>query len=293
MSTALPQSAQTRGIVLMICAIFFFSLMDVSVKALSGELGTLQIIWARYGGQMAVVLVVIGRNVPQYWQTRYRSVHLLRSLAIMLATAFFFSSLRFLDLTEATAVLNLAPVLITLGGALFLGERLGPRRVAGILVAVIGAMIVIRPGTGVFTPAALLPMMGAVCLTAYTLLTRMVGREEHPLTALLYTGLVGTVLSSVVMPFVWQTPSLGGWGLMLLISVLGAVGQLLMIRALSMAQASSLAPFTYVSLALAPIWGLTFFSSLPDLPTIAGAVLIVGAGIYVWYREHQLAKTAV
>jgi len=201
------------------------------------------------------------------------------------ATGFCFTGLSLIPFTDNAALMATNPVLITLGAALFLGERLGPRRIAGILIAMIGAMIIIRPGSDVFNVAALMPLGAAVCYSGYALITRRVGADEDVWTSLFYTGLVGMVLLSLVVPFRWETPDASGVGLMLMVAAFGTLGQLALIRAFASGEAAMLAPYAYCGLAFAALWGVVFFAEIPDMWTVLGSLVIAGAGLYVWHRE--------
>lgn len=276
---------QSRAILLMICAIFCFSIMDISVKMLAPSVGVLPALWARYAGQMLLVFILVLPRIKSVVRTRYPALQFLRSILLMSATAFFFSSLSLMPLTSAAALMSINPVLITLGAALFLGETLGLRRITGIAVALVGAMIVIRPGSDVFSLTALLPLAAAACYSGYALLTRRVGADEDVWTSLFYTGLVGTIFLSVAVPFQWQSPDIPGLMLMILIALAGTLGQLALIRAFSQGEAAMLAPYSYSGLAFAAFWGFIFFVEIPDFWTIFGSLVIVGAGLYVWYRE--------
>jgi drug/metabolite transporter (DMT)-like permease len=149
----------------------------------------------------------------------------------------------------------------------------------------IGALIVIRPGSDVFTADAILPLAAAVCYSAYALLTRCAGSDEDVWTSLLYSGLVGTVLLSAAVPFVWVAPDGQALGLMLLVAGFGTMGQMFLIHAFAQGEAAMLAPYSYVGLIFAATWGMLFFAEYPDLWTLAGALVIAGAGLYVWLRE--------
>lgn len=276
---------QSRSIGLMISAIFCFSIMDVAVKLLAPSVGVLPALWARYAGQMVLVLVLVLPRLKQIVRTRYPLLQFLRSILLMSATAFFFTGISLIPLTDAAALMSTNPVLITLGAALFLGEPLGIRRVAGIAVALVGAMIVMRPGSDVFSASALLPLAAAACYSGYALLTRRVGADEDVWTSLFYTGLVGTVLLSLAVPFQWKSPDVTGMGLMAAIALAGTIGQLALIRAFSQGEAAMLAPFSYTGLAFAAFWGFVFFAEIPDFWTIVGTFIIAGAGLYVWHRE--------
>ncbi|MDE4174886.1 DMT family transporter [Phaeobacter sp. PT47_59] len=278
-------SGQNRAIALMIGAIFSFTVMDAAVKALTPSIGVLPSLWARYSGQMLLVFFIVLPRLRQVVRTKYPVLQFLRSILLMSATGFFFTGLSLIPLTDAAALMSTNPVLITLGAALFLGESLGLRRIVGIAVALVGAMIIMRPGSDVFSPAAMFPLAAAVCYSGYALLTRRVGSDEDVWTSLFYTGLVGTVLLSLAVPFQWQTPEMGDVYLMGLIALAGTVGQMALIQAFSQGEASMLAPFSYSGLAFAAIWGLVFFDEIPDFWTIVGSVLITCAGLYVWYRE--------
>jgi drug/metabolite transporter (DMT)-like permease len=279
--------APARAIVLTIAAIVCFGLMDVCVKAVVPMTGTLPALWARYAGQMLIVLILVAPRLRQVSRSAYPALQITRSVLLMMATFFFFLALGRIGLAEATAVISMNPLLITLGGALFLGESLGPRRIGAIVVALVGAMIVIRPGADVFQPAALLPLIAAFCFATYTLITRRLGPSEDVWTSLFYTGLVGSILLTVIVPFYMTPLSAQAIGFLVLIGGFGTAGQLMLIRALSMAEAGLLAPFNYTGLVFAVFWGLLLFDEMPDGWTLLGALVIASAGIYVWYRETR------
>lgn len=279
---------QNRAILLMIAAIFCFSIMDATVKALAPNVGVLPALWARYAGQMLLVFVLVLPRLKTVVRTKYPGFQFFRSLLLMSATACFFTGLSLIPLSDAAALMSTNPMLITLGAAMFLGEKLGIRRIAGIVAAMIGALIIIRPGSDVFSAAALFPLGAAVCYSAYALLTRRVGADEDVWTSLFYTGFVGTVLLSILVPFQWQTPSATDAGLMVIVALAGTTGQLALIQAFTKGEAAMLAPYSYTGLAFAAFWGVLFFSEVPDFWTIVGSLVIAAAGLYIWHREAQL-----
>ena len=286
-----PVQNTGRGILLMLAAIATFTSMDALAKHLiTSGYPAMQVIWARYTGQTVIVLLVFLPRLGQVLRSRAPGTQALRSMFQFGATAFFFLSLGHIGLAEATALTDINPVLITLGAALFLGEKLGPRRIAGVAVALIGALIVIRPGIGVFQPAALLPLACAVCYAGFALFTRKAGATEAPSTSLIYSALFGTVVTSVLMPGLFQPVLLRDlWGF-LLIGAQGALAQFFLIRAFTLAEASVIAPFGYVGILFASIWGIVIFDEWPDGWTLVGALVIAGAGLYVWHRENRAAR---
>lgn len=283
-------SQQSRAILLMISAIFCFSGMDALVKALAPSVGVLPALWARYAGQMLLVFVIVLPRLRQVARTRHPVLQFLRSILLMSATAFFFTGLSLIPLTDAAALMATNPVMITLGAALFLGEPLGLRRIGGIAAALLGAMIIIRPGSDVFSLAALYPLGAAACYSGYALLTRKVGADEDVWTSLFYTGLVGMLILTAAVPFQWVTPDPSGVALMIGIALAGTVGQLALIRAFTQGEAAMLAPYSYVGLGFAALWGFAFFAEIPDLWTVLGSLVIASAGIYVWYREVRALR---
>ena len=275
----------------MLGAVFLFTVMDAIAKQLTKEVGLIQTIWVRYTGQALLVFLIVLPRLREVAKSQYPKLQLLRSVVLMAATCLFFLSISKIGLAEATAIMDINPVLITLGAFLFLGEQIGPRRILGIIASMIGALIIIRPGTDVFTVYAVLPLVAAVCYTTYNLTTRFVGNRESPWTSLLYSALFGAVVFSCMVPFFWQPVSLFSAGLMVLLSLCGTFSQLFLIRALAIGEASLLAPFAYVGLIYATIWGLVFFGEFPDEWSIIGAIIIAISGFYVWYRDTFGSKS--
>ncbi|TAG17057.1 MAG: DMT family transporter [Rhodobacterales bacterium] len=287
-----PSSNPTRGILLMILAILLFTAMDATAKGLIERYPAPQVVWARFAGQLLIVLILLNRQAPRLLRSRFPGLHMARSACQLGATGLFFLSLPHVGLAEATALTDINPVLITLGAALFLGERLGPRRIAGVVVALIGALIILRPGLGVFSPWALLPLGAAVCYTGNALLTRYIGPKEPVWTSLLHASIFGTAVSALALPFVWVPVSGPDLLLFTLVGFLGTGAQLCIIRSFSMTEAAIVAPFAYLGIIFATFWGVVLYDQWPDGWTVLGALVIVGAGLYVWHRETQAARTA-
>ncbi len=283
-------SQTAKAIALMIGAIFFFAAMDATAKEISLRVSTVQAVWARYAGAATLIFLIVLPRIGTVARTRYPLLQLARSVFLMFGTGFFFFGIANIGLAEATAIMDINPVIITLGAALFLGEKIGPRRAFGIAASLIGALIIIRPGSGVFSPYALFPLGAAFSYSAYNLVTRYVGLNENPWTSLLYTTLFGAVVLSCIVPFHWEPIDLTTAALMAMLAVFGTLSQLLLIRALSIGEAGMLAPFSYAGLIFATLWGMLFFAEYPDFWTVVGALVIVGSGIYVWHRETSQAR---
>ena len=288
--TALP--ATSKGIGFLAIAIFFFTAMDALAKHLVASYPAIEAVWARNVGQLAFVLIYLGPKITTAVRTRFPGWHVLRSATQLGTTILFFTSLNYIGLAEATALADINPVLITLGAGLFLGEKLTRARLIAVGVAMIGALVLIRPGMGVFSAAALLPLACAVCYSANMLLTRLVGAQESPWASMFYAALFGSIITSAVLPFGWKPIALGDIGLFALVGALGAIAQLFTIRAYSLTQAAALAPFGYLDMVFAVIWSIAVYHAWPDQFTLLGALVIALAGLYVWRQERAGAAKA-
>lgn len=278
-------AATRRGVILLACGIFAFTAMDALAKVLLQLYPTAEVVWARFAGHFLCVVLYLRQRFWSSLATKMPLWHVARSLTQLGATVLFFTSLNYIGLAEATALAAISPVLITLGAALFLGERLSPARAFGVAAALVGALIILRPGLGVFTIAALLPVFSALSYAANLLLTRLVGSRESPWAAMIYASAAGTLLSSLVLPWVWQPIALEHIPAFLLLGALGATAQLLIIKAYSIAEAGAMAPFGYLDIVFATVWSVAAFGMFPDAFTMIGALVVASAGLYVWRKE--------
>lgn len=276
-----------RGMILMVMAIFTFTAMEVFVKLVSQDFQTVQILWFRYAIQLVLTLAVITPRFRAVIKTKYPKLQLLRAVLLMMATASFYLGYQRNSLVETNAIAQTAPIFITLGAVLFLGERIGRHRSISVGVGLLGALIILRPGTDGFSAWLLFPMMGALFYSGYALATRFVGRNEDVWTSLLYTALISTVFLSLFTPFVWRLPEPNALVLLICVGLCGSVAQLFLTMAFATSEASALAPLSYISLIFSSIWGIIFFNHYPDAPVYIGALVIVAAGLYVWHRETQ------
>lgn len=283
------RKTQMKGIALLLLAIVMFSLMDATAKHLGETYHPAQIVWARFVVNLAIVALFLGPRLRRAIVSHQPRLQFARGLSHIASSGLFFTSLQVIGLAEATAIMDINPVLITLGAAIFLGESIGIKRIVGILVALFGALLIIRPGAGVFQPAAILPLIGAFTYAAGAILTRLT-RSDSTATSVLWSAMVGSVLASLAVPFFWQPIAAGDLWIFGLLGLLGTISQALLIRAFALAEASAIAPFGYTGLVWAGLWGFLFWGTIPDLWTVAGALIIVGAGIYVWVREARAMR---
>ncbi len=286
-STAMTLTAAQKGAALMVAGVFCMASMDVMTKILGHSIPVAQIVWLRFVSQ--ALLVGAGLLIARHpvFTSAHIKLHMVRGLATTFSSYMFFMGIIYLSLADATALIQLGPVMVTLGAVLVLGETIGRRRILGIAAAFLGAMLIIRPGSSVMAPASAFPILGAIGFTVYALATRFV-RSDGPWTALFLQGVFGMLFSSLLVPFFWQPIALAALPVVAALVGFGILGHLLMIRAFAAAPASDIAPYGYAGLLFAVIFGLLLFGEIPDGFTLSGALVIVSAGIYVWYRERLI-----
>ena len=277
---------ETRGILAMLLAFLLFTGVDTIAKYLTGGFHPVQVVWARYASQMLFIAVILAPRLPRLVRTASLKLQLVRSALLFSATLCFFTAISLMELAEAVALMQTAPLIITALAALVLGEAVGIRRWTGVCIGLVGALIIIRPGLGVFQIAALLPLGAATFLACYQIATRMLSGADGIWTTVLYTAGVGALIASAVVPFYWTTPAPLELFWMLMMGVLAGLGHLALVYGMGQASASVLAPTNYTALIWAIIFGFVFFAELPDALTLLGAAIIVGAGLYVWHRER-------
>jgi drug/metabolite transporter (DMT)-like permease len=184
------------------------------------------------------------------------------------------------------------PLLVAALAGPVLGEYVGWRRGLAILVGLIGVLIILRPGVRVFSPAAVVPLIAALMFALYALLTRLAARRDSAETSFFYTGVAGAVAITLVAPFFW-TPIIGwqDWLWMGALCVMGSTGHFLLIKSYEVAEAGTVQPFAYFQLVFVSILAVTLFHERPDAWTVAGAALILIAGIYTLIRESRRRKS--
>lgn len=277
---------ETRGIIGILLAMLLFTCMDSVAKHLLQRNDTVMVVWARFASQTALVLAISAPALATHVRTHRPGLQLGRSTLHAMATGMFFYSLNFMALAETVAVFEVAPLLITVMAALILGEHVGPRRWAGVGIGLCGALIIIRPGLDVFQPAAMLPFGAAFCMAGFQIITRLIGAADSMRTTMIYSGMVGLLATTAMLPWFWRTPTLPDALLMASFGWLGYLGHLALVYALGQAPASTLAPYNYSGFLWAILMGLALFGELPDAVTLLGASVILGAGVYVWHRER-------
>ncbi len=291
-----PDAAQghphLRGILLMVIAVGIFALMDTIAKYLSRWYPVPSIVWTRYAVNLALLVGYLAATGALHrLRTARPGIQMLRGLLLGTATFLYFTSLTVLPIAEAAGIAFVLPLFVALLAVPMLHERLDAPRLIAVLVGLAGALVIVRPGAGVFSWFALLPMGMALTNALYQILTRKVSGIEHPMTSLFYGALVGTLMFTLALPVAWVAPqSTYHWLLLVTMWVLGLVGHLALIRALDYAPATLLAPFSYSQLVWVTLLGLAVFGDFPDGWSLVGMAIIVGAGLYLISRQRLAVR---
>lgn len=282
------------GIGLILLSSLFLSAADTISKLLTVSVPPLQVTFLRYGVFVAIMLAVVWRSGGMAtMRTRRPGMQLLRGVGVAASSILFVISLKYLPIADATATSFVSPLFVTALSIPILGEVIGWRRWTATVVGLIGVLIVVRPGGLGFQLASLLPVVSALTWAFALIVTRMMSATESPLTTLAWSALIGLAIAAALMPFVWQPVTVEILLLGLFIGVSSTIGHWLVILAFRHADASLLAPFSYMQLLWVSVFGFLLFAVLPDRWTLVGAAIIAGSGLYTAHRERIRARRVV
>ena len=294
------------GIICITLAQVFFTTQDMAIKFISGNYALHQIILIRASVAILFTLLVF---VPidggyKYLLSKRLGLHLLRGFGIVVANLCFFTALVTIPLAEAVAIFFIAPLLITLLSVFLIGEKVGMRSWIAVFVGLIGVLIMLRPGFGVFNPASMLPLAAALAYSLVQIMTRKMGKGEKASTMVFYiqlnlvffSSLMGLIfgdgnLADPSQPIIfylfraWIVPTWQDLMIMFGIGIFSGLGAYFISQAYRITKAGIIAPFEYVALPFSIFWSITIFGDWPDIVSWLGIVLIAGAGLYVVYSE--------
>ena len=278
-----------RGIYWMLITTGLFTSLDATAKYLAQDYPVPQVLWARFAFHLLFVSAFLGVRLSVTLRSQRMGLQLLRSLLMLVTTGLFFFAVKSLPLADVVSIMFVGPLFVTALSVPLLRDYVGPRRWAAVGIGFLGALVIVRPGSGIMHGLAMLPVLAAFSHALYTITTRQLANHDLPMTTLFYTAALGAVATTAVVPFFWVTPSLSGWLLMALVGLFGAAGHLTLIKALSYASPVVVAPLSYLSLLWSIGFGFALFGHLPDTTTLLGAALIAASGIYVFHRERVRA----
>jgi drug/metabolite transporter (DMT)-like permease len=293
------------GVLFAVGGTLIFSVNDMAIKFLSGGYALHQVILIRAIVAMSFILIVVHVSDRGWSQiaTSRPIAHLARVAIVMVSNVTFFVGLAAMPLADAVAVAYVSPIVVTLLSIVFLGEKVGPRRWAAVIVGMLGVLVMLRPGAGVIQPAALLVLISAVLYASGNLLARHMGGTESAMTLSFYVQ-AGFIVVSVSMglwvgdghlatddklwaflfrPWIW--PPLADIPYFIATGLAVGIGGLMVTQAYRTVEAGLVAPFEYVGMPMAIFWGLVIFGTFPDATGWVGIAMICGSGLYVIWRE--------
>ena len=283
----------TKGIRLMITAVTVFAMQDGFSRHLAETYNTYMVIMIRYWFFVAFVVVLAMRQ-PQGFRaairTRHPWLHLLRASLLITEVCAIVQGYTLIGLINSHAIFAVCPLLVAGLAVPLLGERISWQRWAAIGAGLAGVLIILQPGSGVFSLASLLPFAAALMFAIYSLLTRLATRDEPAFVALFWVGIIGAVLVTAIGLPNWQ-PMLGAdWLWMTVYALLALLGNWLLIRCYEVAEASSVQPFAYLQIVLVSLVGIVVYGEVLRPPVLIGGAIVVAAGLFALLHNRRAGK---
>ena len=281
-----------RGPILNLSAWLILPIMDAIAKYLSYSLPILQITWFRFFFSAVITGIFIYLfSRKSFVRSKNIKSQVLRGILLLTSSLLFFYAISVISLAKALTLAFICPLIVTALSPYFLKERVGRRRWTAVIVGFIGVLLVIRPGIVEFNWASLASLGTGLCYAIYLIVTRSLKDTDNGLLTLLFTSIVGTIVLSLYLPFVWINPSLNQLLLAVNMGFIAALAHGLIIISYNFSDASKLAPLGYFEIIPNIIIGYIWFSDLPDKFTLLGLLVIILSGIYVFRREQIIKYT--
>ena len=278
------------GIGLMIATSVVFAGQDGISRYLASEYNVYMVVMIRYWFFAAFVITIASRKaggITAAARTKRPGIQILRGALLAAEISVMVTGFTILGLVESHAVFAAYPLLIAALSGPILGERVGWRRWVAIGIGFVGVLFILKPGLGVFNPAAIIPLIAAVMFATYGLLTRYVARDDTSATSFFWTGTVGAVGMTAVGLWFWVPMTNADWIWMATLCVTGSLGHWLLIRCYEVAEASAVQPFAYFQMVFAAGVGITVFGEALQVNVLIGAGIVVAAGLFTLWRERQ------
>ena len=283
------------GCLILVAATIIFALQDAITKQLTLMMPVGQIIFVRFAAFALLVTAYLAYQGSLLTSVRSQTplMQAGRVLFLIVEMSLFAYALRFLGLAEMHVVFSCFPLVITALSAPMLGESVGWRRWLAVMVGFLGTLIILKPGTGVFDPYALIPLICAVLYSFYNIYTRKVARRDSFETSLLYFGYVGLIASSIAAAITWQSIPSAAVKPLAYLCITSMAAHLMLIKALELAPAVVLQPINYLILVWAVLIGIFYFGESISASTFGGVAVVVLSGLYVVYREYRLSSAQI
>lgn len=280
------------GFILMSLTSLLFALQDGVSRYLADEYNVVLTVMIRFWFFAGFAIFLAHRNggIRRAMRSHYPKMQIARSVIVALEICVTVGAFTILGLTETHAIFVCYPLIIVALSGPMLGEKIGWLRWSAVLIGFLGVLVIIRPGSGVFSPWALVPILGATMFALYGVMTRYVADKDDATTSFFYTGCVGAVVLTAIGLFFLEPIATKDLGWLLLLCLMGILGHWLLIKTYDVAEASAVQPFAYLQMPFAAIVGIFAFSETLRTNVAIGAAIIIGAGIFVLWRERNLSK---
>lgn len=284
-----------RGIVLMSLTMLVFASQDGISRYLAEQYNVILVVMIRYWFFALFVLTVSARmagSVRQAAATTQPGLQIFRGLLLAAEVCVMVLAFTLLGLIESMAIFASYPLMVAALSGPVLGEKVGPYRWLAIGIGMIGVLIILKPGFGVFSPYALVAVVSSAMFALYSLLTRYAARRDSAATSFFWTGVAGAVGMTLGGVWFWEPMAPADYLWMLALCVSGAGGHFLLIKTYEVAEASAVQPFAYLQLVFVSIIGMTVFGETLAANVAIGAGLVIFAGIFTALRERHVARRA-
>ena len=282
----------TRGIWLMIAAVAAFAAQDGFSRYLASEYNTLMVVMVRYwvfAGFVTFLALRRPEGVRAAVRTRRPWVHALRAVLLVAEICVIIYGYTLIGLIESHAVFAICPLLVAGMSGLFLGEKISRARWIALGVGLLGVIVILRPGLGVFTPAALLPLAAAVMFAAYSVLTRLTTREEPTFPAFFWPGMIGAAVMTVIGLPNWQPVAAADWPFLLIYAALSVFSHWLLLKCYEATEAARVQPYAYLQIVFVTLIGMVVYNETLAPLVAFGAAIVVGAGLYALSLDRKKA----
>lgn len=284
-----------KGILLMIAAVAAFAAQDGFSRHLAGTYNTLMVVMLRYW-VFAGFVVILALRRPEGFRTAIRSdrlgAHVIRSLLLVSEICVIVYGYTLIGLIESHAVFAICPLLVVALSGPVLGEKLTWQRWAAVAAGMAGVVIILRPGSGVFSWPALLPLISAAFFATYSVLTRLTTRDEPTFPAFFWPAIIGAVIMTAIGLPQWQVVSPQDWTYLIIYASISILSHWLLLKCYEAAEASSVQPFAYLQIVFVSIIGITVYDETLALPVVLGTAIIVAAGTYALWHAHNTPEIA-
>jgi drug/metabolite transporter (DMT)-like permease len=280
-------SRSLTGISFMLSAMAILPFLDVCAKFLGRQgMPVLEIVWARmFFGLLLTLPFALPLAGPKVLIPANPVLHIVRASLLIAATGFFFLALHYLSIADTLSIFFVQPLVVTALSPIVLGEHVRLRRWLAVATGFAGTLIIIRPGFQALSPGMILALAAGCSLALYMLLTRRISGQTPAVVTTLHTNMAGTLITSMLMAFIWTPPEPAQWGLMILLAFIAGSGHFLIVKAYDHAEASLLAPLAYAEMIMATAAGWWFFGDFPDAWTFVGVGVLIISAVYISLRE--------